>query len=144
LLSSPPEVVRMELPDGSVSAHIDQLQAQLERLLRPSDVVVTTWRQDGHPDHEATGTAAASACAAVGSRLIEAPVWMWHWAQPADKRVPWRRLRGLNVSPEALSHKRLAIAAHVTQLVPRDTGEGPVLGDNTLSRVEREVEYFFV
>jgi LmbE family N-acetylglucosaminyl deacetylase len=144
LLSSAPEVVRMELPDGSVTDHVDELQTKLGELLQPSDLVVTTWRRDGHPDHEATGSAAANACAAVGSRIAEAPVWMWHWAQPADRRVPWGRLRGLAASPEALNHKRLAIAAHVTQLVPRDTGEGPVLSDNTLARLQREIEYFFV
>jgi hypothetical protein len=38
----------------------------------------------------------------------------------------------------------MALAAHVTQLVPRDTGEGPVLADDALERLERETEYFIV
>ena len=77
-------------------------------------------------------------------RLIESPVWMWHWAKPADRRVPWSRMRALQIAPEVLAKKRMALAAHVTQLVPRDTGDGPVLGDGVLERLDRDHEYFIV
>jgi LmbE family N-acetylglucosaminyl deacetylase len=144
LASSKAEVLRLGLPDGDVAAHIDSLQEKLREVLLPDDVVFTTWRRDGHPDHEAVGSASAKVCAAIGCRIIEAPVLMWNWAEPADRRVPWSRMRGLAIPPEVLVKKRMALAAHVTQLVPRDTGEGPVLGDCILERLERETEYFIV
>ena len=86
-------VIRLALPDGHVDRHVLELADRLTACLRPNDVVFATWRHDGHPDHEATGRAAASARAATGCLLVEAPVWMWHWAQPGDGRVPWDRLR---------------------------------------------------
>jgi LmbE family N-acetylglucosaminyl deacetylase len=144
LASSKAETVRLGLPDGDVAGHIDRLHEELLKALKPGDIVFTTWRRDGHPDHEATGAATASACASVGCRLIESPVWMWHWAKPADRRVPWSRMRALQIAPEVLAKKRMALAAHVTQLVPRDTGDGPVLGDGVLERLDRDHEYFIV
>ncbi|MDB5892518.1 MAG: hypothetical protein JWQ88_49, partial [Rhodoferax sp.] len=74
------EIARLGLADGGVLAHRTQLAAGLALVLRPSDVVVTTWRLDGHPDHEATGETTADVCDHLGCRLLEAPVWMWHWA----------------------------------------------------------------
>ena len=138
-----PEVLRLGLPDGA-AAHADELEAPLRGALRPTDRVVAPWRLDGDPDHEAAATAAAAACAAAGCRLIEAPVWMWHWAEPGDARVPWQRLRGLALTPETQNRKRLALAAYVSQLVPRDHHAGPVLDDLIVERVEREVEYYLM
>ena len=138
------EVLRFALPDGGVEPHVEQLAVGLRRLLRPTDLVIATWRLDGHPDHEATGRAAARACAAVGCKLAESPVWMWHWARPQDARVPWHRLRALQLSPIAIDAKRRALQHHLTQLAPRDTGDGPVLGAGILGRIGRDTEYFFV
>ncbi len=143
LLGVVPEVVRLGLADAAVAARGDELSRRLQQILEPSDCVVTTWRLDGHPDHEATGSAAASACAAVGCLLIEAPVWMWHWAQPDDARVPWAHLAGVAIPPATIARRRLAIAAHASQLGPRGS-EGPVLTTGILDRLERRVEYFFV
>jgi LmbE family N-acetylglucosaminyl deacetylase len=135
---------RLAVPDGAVAAHVDQVEAELRQVLRAEDRVVTTWRQDGHPDHEATALATARACQASGSVSWEAPVWMWHWAEPGDARIPWERLAALELAPTARVCKRLALAKHLTQLVPRDTGDGPVLGPAIVSRAERPAEYFFV
>ena len=137
-------VVRLGLPDGQVCRQADRLAKGLKPLLRSNDVVVTTWRLDGHLDHEATGRSAAGACAAAGCRLVEAPVWMWRWAAPGDLRVPWYRLLGLPLTPQALGRKQAALAAHETQLVQRDAEEGPVLGTAILARSDRTTEYFFV
>ena len=56
----------------------------LTDLLSPDTWCAATWRGDGHPDHDAVGRAAATACDAVGCRLLEYPVWMWHWARPGE------------------------------------------------------------
>lgn len=137
-------VTRLATPDGRVAHHTLRLALQLQMLLRPGDVVVTTWRFDGHPDHEATGVAASLACPVVGCRLIEAPVWMWHWASPGDPFVPWHRLQRLPLKPQARDCKRAALAAHASQLDPSARPEGPVLGAAIVARANRPDEYFFV
>jgi LmbE family N-acetylglucosaminyl deacetylase len=131
------------VPDGGVARRTGALAHTLSRLLLPSDVVVTTWRLDGHPDHEATGLAAAQACAAAGCRLLEAPVWMWHWAAPGDPRIAWDRLVGLALGVDLVWRKQEALAAHVTQLRARDATCGPVLGAEIVTRAARATEYFF-
>lgn len=143
-LGVPPEATRrLGLPDGQVTAYREVLSSMLKDLLHPLDLVVTTWRLDGHPDHEATGAAVADACAARACRLIEAPVWMWHWSEPGDPRVPWQRLYALPVSAAAQQLKARALAAHASQLQPRG-GLGPVLGNAILGRAARNAEYFFI
>jgi LmbE family N-acetylglucosaminyl deacetylase len=137
------QVLHFGLPDGRLSEHADDLPRMLRRVLLPTDVVVSTWRLDGHPDHEATALAAARACVAVGCRLLEAPVWMWHWAVPGDPRVPWERLFGLDLGTDIVRRKQYALAAHATQLQVRDARLGPVLGAAILARAGRETEYFF-
>lgn len=143
-------VHRLGLADGGVAAASVELARRLAALLRPSDLLLTTWRFDGHPDHEACGHVAASVSVAVGCRLAEAPVWMWHWARPAALALPWQRLRALPLSAEARHRKARALAAHATQLSPRpgsDDGRepgGPVLDAGVLARAQRPTEYFFV
>ena len=136
-------VVRLRLPDSGVGAHAEDLTRVLTRLLLPSDVVVSTWRLDGHPDHEATGDAAANACASARCRLLEAPVWMWHWAAPGDARVPWHRLVAMRLAPETVRRKQAALAAHATQLQWRGADQPPVLGVSIVERAARVSEYFF-
>jgi LmbE family N-acetylglucosaminyl deacetylase len=138
------KVHRLGLPDGGLSAHVDDLAHCLTGLLRPFDVVISTWRLDGHPDHEASGRAAARACDASRCRLLEAPVWMWHWATPGDSRVPWHRLVGLAVPARTVALKQDALAAHATQLRPRGAVQGPVLCATMLARASWSTEYFMV
>ena len=135
---------RCGLPDGRVERHEQQLAARLAGLLRASDIVIASWRLDGHPDHDATGRAAASACTDVGCRLIEAPIWMWHWASPDDERVPWQRLAALPIEPLSLRLKQAALRAHASQLTARSAALGPVLDAAICGRARRPHEYFFV
>ncbi len=136
--------VSLEIPDGQVAAFEDELATAVERTLRPGDTVLTTWRFDGHPDHEAAGRAASQAAAKVGCRCWEMPVWMWHWAEPGDARVPWERLHRLDLGATASHAKCQAIAAHASQLQPiRNEGRQPVLPDWALARLLRPFETFF-
>jgi len=137
------EVHRLGLPDSHVASHMESLQSELAQVVQWGDIVVTTWRLDGHPDHEACGAAAARVCAGVRCRLLEAPVWMWHWGRPADQRVPWHRMVGLQLSGEAVSRKQRAVQSHASQLLPRGDAQEPVLGQTMLDRLARRNEYFF-
>lgn len=135
---------RAGLPDGEVSSHAGALRVMLEHLLRPGDVVFATWRLDGHPDHEATGRCAAEAVARCGARLVELPIWGWHWARPGDARLPWQRARRLDLSQAQLARKRLAIASYSSQLeADPSTGRPPILPAGALERLLHPYEIYF-
>ena len=131
------------IPDGRVGEQETALIERISDVLRADDTLLSTWRRDGHPDHEAAGRAAAAAAARHGCHLWEFPVWMWHWAEVGDHRVPWRHLRRLQLDPDARHRKAHAIAAHDSQLVgPLSEGLPPVLPDWALARLLRPFEVF--
>lgn len=132
----------LSLPDGGLAGCSETLTQQLTDLLTPGDVVFSTWALDGHPDHEAVGQVAERVCTSLGCRHWQAPVWMWHWAKPADKRVPWQNMRRLALPESTLRQKKAALSAHQTQLLPQDTGAPAVLTDFALKRMLRSSEYF--
>ncbi len=137
--------IRAGIPDGAVRDDTDRLGVLLGRLLKPSDVIFTTWRHDGHPDHEATGHACAQAAVRAGARLVEVPVWCWHWAAPGDSRVPWMRARQLPLEPEQSLRKAHAMDEFHSQIEPdSSTGNGPILQSTALQRAAWPREVFFV
>lgn len=143
-LGLPPRaMMRLGLPDGDVQGYGEELLARLSALLGPGDVVLTTWRRDGHPDHEACGRAAALACHGQGATLLEAPVWMWHWAEPWDPLVDWTRLAGVGVPGSTLACKLHALAAHRSQLAARPGGLPAILDPAIIERAGWDTEYFF-
>ena len=142
-LGLPAGAMTLGIPDGHVSDHEATLTDRLVDVLRADDTLLSTWRRDGHPDHEAAGRAAAAAAARRGCRLWEFPVWMWHWADLGDGRVPWRQMRRLELDPDARDRKARAIAAHDSQLVaPSSETLAPVLPDWALARLLRPFEVF--
>ncbi len=131
------------VPDGGVLAAGSRLPEAIDELLLAGDVVITTWRLDGHPDHEAAGRASALAARRRGCRCWEMPVWTWHWARPDEARVPWRHMRRLELDDRAVQAKRQAIAAHTSQLRPVAGENRPaVLPDWALARLMRTFETF--
>ncbi|MBV6756827.1 PIG-L deacetylase family protein [Rhodococcus opacus] len=142
------EPLRLGLPDGGVSAHERELTTRLVDVLSATSRagepvwVLATWRGDGHPDHEATGRAAAQACSITGHRLVEYPVWMWHWARPADASVPWNRMRALAPTPDILARKRRAVDEFRTQIRPLSEAprDAAILPPWVLARLMRATE----
>ncbi|KOY02683.1 PIG-L deacetylase family protein [Pseudomonas nunensis] len=131
--------------DSQVAAREAELSAFIERHLRPDDVVFTTWRQDGHCDHEAVGRASADAANRVGATLHELPVWTWHWATPEDSFVPWDRARKILLDPHLVARKRHAIHAFASQLEgDPQVGLPPVLAPYVLDRLLQPFEVVFL
>jgi len=117
----------LHLKDGAVSRDEAFLVNHLGQSLTTDDLLLTTWRGDGHSDHEAVGRAAAQACQARKAQLAEAPIWAWHWARPDDPRLPWPRAHRLALDETRLARKRQALSAYLSQLQP-DGEHPPVLG----------------
>ena len=136
----PVAVHHLGLPDGGLAAAGARLDRALTGIVCPNDLVLAPWAGDGHPDHEAVGEAALRL---PDIDVWEYPIWMWHWAEPGDSRVPWDRCREIAVSDVAT--KRRAIAEFTTQIRP--LGDGPedaaILPPKILARFLRPVEVVF-
>ncbi|MBU2285047.1 MAG: PIG-L family deacetylase, partial [Gammaproteobacteria bacterium] len=140
---APESIVRLGFADGGLTAHRQDLAARLEALFRPHDRVITTWRLDGHPDHEACGQAAAIAAERRGACLFEVPVWAWHWARPGDARLPWSRARQLALDASIVQRKTDAVQSFASQLAADpSTGRGPILRSTTVARAARPFEIY--
>ena len=131
------EVVRLQLPDSGLAAREDELSATLAPLIAGFDLCLAPWDRDKHPDHEAAGRAARQA---GPGRLYHYPVWMWHWASPADPRVPWDRAVRVPLPPRATSRKRAAITCFASQTEDRGHGLGPVLSPGVIAHFTRAME----
>jgi hypothetical protein len=68
---------------------------------------------------------------------------MWHWAFPADPRVPWERALRVPLPPRASSRKRAAIRCFASQVQDRGHGLGPVLSPGMIAHFTRPVEVLF-
>jgi LmbE family N-acetylglucosaminyl deacetylase len=130
------EVVRLGLPDAGLAAREDELVAALEPLTAGSGLCLAPWDRDLHPDHEAAGRAARRAA----PRVLCYPVWMWHWASPADPRVPWNQALRVPLPPRAVAMKRAAIGCFASQTEDRGGGLGPVLAPAMIAHFTRAME----
>jgi len=131
------EVVRLRLPDTGLADREDDLTAALAPLAEGFDICLAPWDRDMHSDHEAAGRAARRA--APGA-LYYYPIWMWHWARPADPRVPWDRALRVPLSPPAAAAKRAAIGYFTSQTRDRGHGLGPVLSPEMIAHFTRTNE----
>lgn len=134
--TNPP--ISLGLPDGELADHEDGLTETLTEILEaagPATWCAATWRGDGHPDHEAVGRAASAACARTGAALLEYPVWMWHWALPADPAVPWDQAYRAPAPGWATERKRRAARLYRSQFVPNASQSAPVLPGFVLPRL---------
>ncbi|GAB2587496.1 acetylglucosaminylphosphatidylinositol deacetylase [Paractinoplanes abujensis] len=136
-------VHRLGQPDGKIEE--GPLTEILTGLLAPGRWCLATWREDGHPDHEAVGRAAARACEATGAVLLEYPIWTWHWAAPGDARVPWDRCLRIDLDEMASAAKAAAIAAFPSQIAPLgpDPADAAILPPHVLARFARPYEAVF-
>ena len=133
-------VHRLELPDGHVAQCAAALEARLETLVAGVSWVLAPWRDDGHPDHEACGRAAAAVVARSGGAIRFFPVWAWQWATPGSPaaRAMLASAERRDLSPRALHAKHTALRAFASQ---QDGALGPaILPPHVLDRFARPFE----
>ena len=151
-------VVFLGLPDGGLRERRDDLHRRLSGLMAstgvgagpggdgesPSPVVLCApWRGDGHRDHRIAGEVAAAVAGERGARLLEYPVWWWHWAE-ADEPRGTEHMRVLPLAPEERAAKVRALAAHRTQVEPLspDPRDAATVGPEMLRHADRDIEVF--
>jgi LmbE family N-acetylglucosaminyl deacetylase len=131
------DVVRLGLPDSGLADREDELTAVLGRLIAGFDLCLAPWDRDMHPDHEAAGRAARRA---RGAWFLCYPIWMWHWASPGDRRVPWDRALRVPLAAPTAARKRAAIGCFASQTEDRGDGLGPVLPEGVIAHFTRATE----
>ncbi|WP_243636989.1 PIG-L family deacetylase [Rhodococcus sp. Eu-32] len=140
------EPIRLGIPDGDVAAHENDVADAVARVLTPESWCLTTWRGDRHPDHEATARACLAAASRTGVRVVEYPVWMWHWARPDHPDVPWDRAHAVALEPHVLAAKKAAVQEFRTQIAPlsEHPADRAVLPPHVLDRLLRPYEVIFL
>ncbi len=133
------------LGDGRLIDEHDQMVRTLVQIIGvhgPSTLLVSTWRGDRHPDHEAAALAAASAAWRTDARHLEAPIWLWHWGSPDTALPPGPTLP---LSDDTLHAKHLAMQEHRSQVGPLSDqpGDEAILTPSMLAHFGRDVEVFF-
>lgn len=133
------------MPDGGLTGAQDELTAALVRLMRPGEsVLLAPYRHDGHPDHEAAARAAAAAAWRTDTRLLEYPIWLWHWQGPDS--LPWAAVRRVDLRPEERDRKARAVAVHRSQTAPLSDrpGDEVLLPAELLAHFARQWETLLV
>jgi LmbE family N-acetylglucosaminyl deacetylase len=134
------EVVRLGLPDTGLAGHEQELSDILAEQCAGFEVCLAPWDGDAHADHEAAGRAARGAGRQAGHTVLTYPVWMWHWAEPGDQRVPWQRACRIVLPADIAARKQSAIAAFTSQLTDREAGAEPVLPPGIVAHFTRRQE----
>jgi LmbE family N-acetylglucosaminyl deacetylase len=137
-------IIRLGLPDGKLNECDTLLATRLRRHLQADDIVITTWRHDGHCDHETVGHVVATTVASVGATLIEVPIWAWHLPSAATELIPWCTARCVSLRARWQLRKAHAINAYVSQLrAPATLDIEPILSPALLSSCLQRWEMVF-
>ncbi|WP_245979880.1 bifunctional PIG-L family deacetylase/class I SAM-dependent methyltransferase [Gryllotalpicola protaetiae] len=134
------------LRDGGLPGQEHLLRAGIEAVIAAGDppLLVAPWCADGHGDHEAVGRLAHELAAARGLRLLEYPIWLWHWAAPDSPEVPWAQLSVLHADDAERAAKRAATGGYVSQTYPLSDapGDEAMLGPEIQRHFDRSEEVY--
>jgi LmbE family N-acetylglucosaminyl deacetylase len=136
------DLLLLGLPDSRLADHEEALAQALVPLVGSGTLVVAPWRRDGHTDHEAAGRVAARVAAAGGARLLEYPVWLWHWGGP--DALAGAQVVCLDLDPGLRRTKADALACHGSQTaaLSPSPGDEALLTPDFLAHFARPFEVF--
>ena len=135
--------VALNLADGEVFAQQEQFHQKLSTIIQADDILITTFMRDGHPDHEATGQVVASFAKQQHLACYQVLIWAWHWAKPADNRIPWHCAMRVDLTTEQLQRKIEAITCFESQITIDDsTGSPPILSAQAIARISQPWEVY--
>ncbi|MDT0212734.1 bifunctional PIG-L family deacetylase/class I SAM-dependent methyltransferase [Rothia sp. ARF10] len=132
-------VLHAGLPDGGLTERHAEVVEAVRGHLSARTLVLAPWVADGHPDHDATGRAAAEAVEPGDGTVALAHylVWLWHWSGPED--LPWERVVAVDASLEGIRRSALAVAEHRSQVAPLspEPGDERLLTEGVLAPSRR-------
>lgn len=135
--------IALNLTDGKVFDQKAQFYKKLSAIIEPDDILVTPFRHDGHPDHEATGQVVTAFAKHHHLACYQVLIWAWHWAKPDDSRIPWNCATRLDLSADQLQRKSQAIACFKSQITTDEsTGKPPVLSEQAIARISQPWEVY--
>ena len=138
------QLIRLRFPDGRVAEREDTVVVALRPILvgaaeaGGSPTVVSPWRLDLHPDHEATGRATARAACGLRLRLLEVPIWASYAARHGGPRAACTGQ--VPIGAAARLAKREAMRCFCSQLEALPHDQGPVLPPDFLDVFDRPFE----
>ncbi|HEX3090134.1 MAG TPA: PIG-L family deacetylase, partial [Ilumatobacteraceae bacterium] len=132
--------IRLEIPDGKVADHEQELGRLLADIIDPGDIVVAPWVHDWHPDHEACGRAARRATTSRPVTLIGSLFWAYHRVDPIA--YPQLDVRRLGLTEHELNRRLNALDAHRSQL--QSHLHEPILSPSLFEHLATEAEHFVV
>lgn len=142
-ISEQVEKISLSLTDGQVRAQRLKFLAMLNDIIKPDDILVTTFALDGHPDHEVTGQVVQDFADEHGQQCYQVLVWAWHWAEPNDRRIPWHRSLRLPLSTTEQQLKQQALYCFQSQLhADPSTGNDAILSATTCERMSQPWEVY--
>ncbi|MBJ9955617.1 PIG-L deacetylase family protein [Acinetobacter courvalinii] len=128
--------IALNLPDGQVHLHQQQLWQQLDKLVQAEDILICSYAQDGHPDHEAVGKTVQAFASAHDQHCLHVLIWAWHWARPLDPRIDWQKARAYRLTEPQLIKKGQAIMQFKSQIeADESTGQAAVLSPAIIDRL---------
>ncbi|MBB4126586.1 LmbE family N-acetylglucosaminyl deacetylase [Xanthomonas translucens] len=136
-------ICHLRIADGHVGPREFVVAELIHAHLHAGDLVLTTWRHDGHPDHEAAARAVRRAVAASDAHMAEFPVWAWHWM---DADAPQQALQGAvryALDTADWQAKQQALRCFASQLgTAQPAVPAPILPPQVLERFTRRFEVF--
>lgn len=137
------KTVALNLEDGNVFQQQPLFYQKLADIIKPNDILITPFVHDGHPDHEATGHVVTTYAKQHNLDCYQALIWAWHWAKPADSRIPWQNAFRFELTTEQLQRKIEAIHCFESQTTVDDsTGNPPILSAQTITRISQPWEVY--
>lgn len=127
------------LPDGDLVNALPAFQQELITLISSAAVVAAPWQHDPHPDHAATGAAAAAGCRLTGRRLLEYPIWTTYWQRPSVLAQHDYRVIVVDTDPADDAARHRALACYRSQQEPLRADLSPVVPAAMLEHHERQL-----
>lgn len=135
--------IELNIQDGKVSDQQEFLRHELSKFIQPNDILVCTFNQDGHPDHEFSAKVVQEIARQNHLRYYQVLIWAWHWATPNHPQIPWHKAYILPLNDQQLNLKEQAIRCFSSQLnIDPCTGQKPILFEEAVQRILMPFEVY--
>ena len=132
----------LDLGDGELTVARQQLRARIRLVMDQIEqgqqrlVLATPYIRDPHPDHQAVAAEVVQAGRRSGCPVLQFPVWMTYWMEPARFD---QTLEHVQVDPRSDQAHTQAVAFFTSQLEPLASNLSPVLPTGMLDHHSQQL-----